>query len=82
MNRKLGPRRYIVDSRRNSDCSVPLSSLDWSNWRTDGGAGYMYLHVYRATDDTWHRVRCRHSDNPRLSCEGGLLRWLVDGPRA
>lgn len=78
--RRAGPRRYIVDSPRNSLCAVPLRSLDWNKWFTDGERGALYLHLYRAEDDTWHRVRCRHSDAPRLSCDGGLLRWLVDSP--
>lgn len=72
-----GPRRYAVTSTRNSMCSVPLSSLDWSRWWTDGIGGELYLHV-AGPDETWHRVRCRHSDTPRLRCEGGRLWWLVD----
>lgn len=71
-------RRFTVNSERNSECSVPLESLDWKNWFTDGGAS-MYLHVYQLGDDgAICRVRCRRSDSPRLASLHGVLYWLVD----
>ena len=76
--RKPGPRRYVVDDRRNSVSAAPLSRLDWMNWFTDGTSSGLYLHVWSKDGETCHRVFCRHSDTPRLSCEGGSLYWLVD----
>ena len=71
------PRRLKVNSRRNSECSAPLASLDWSQWFTDGRVSGLYLHVH-GPDDTIHRVYCRHSETPRLSFQDGELWWLVD----
>lgn len=76
--RKPSPRRYVVDDRRNSVSAAPLSRLDWMNWFTDGTSSGLYLHVWSKDGETCHRVFCRHSDTPRLSCEGGSLYWLVD----
>lgn len=76
--RKPGPRRYVVDDHRNSVSAVPLGRLDWTRWFTDGTSRGLYLHVWSKDGETCHRVFCRHSDTPRLSCESGLLRWLVD----
>lgn len=79
---KPGPRRYTVDDRRNSVSAAPLSRLDWTTWFTDGTNGGLYLHVWAKDGETCHRVFCRHSDTPRLSCEAGLLCWLVDDRKA
>lgn len=80
--RRLGPRRYLVADRRNSVSAAALERLDWSRWFTDGTSRGLYLHVWSKDGETCHRVFCRHSDTPRLSCDGGTLRWLVDPPRA
>ena len=77
--RKPGPRRYVVADRRNSVSAAPLGRLDWTRWFTDGTSRGLYLHVWSKDGETCHRVFCRHSDTPRLSCDGGVLRWLVDG---
>ena len=73
-----GPRRYPVANRRHSVSTATLDRLDWTRWFTDGTGGRLYLHVWTKDGETCHRVFCRHSDTPRLSCDGGMLRWLVD----
>ena len=73
-------RRLKVDSPRNSACgSANLADLDWSTWWTDQipGAG-LYLHVAHQRSDSYHRVRCRHSESARLLMDRGALKWLVD----
>jgi len=86
--KKPGPRRLLVNSRRNSTCgSAVLRHLDWRSWWVDRSCGGFYLHVRRnhpvidggrPGDETWHRVHSRHSDNPRLACDDGRLYWLLD----
>lgn len=76
--RHPGPRRYLVADRRHSESAMPLDRLDWGRWFTDNTGGGLYLHVWAKSGDTCHRVYCRHSDGPRLSCDGGVLSWLVD----
>lgn len=73
-----GPRRYLVADRRNSVSAIALDRLDWNRWFTDGTSRGLYLHVWSKDGETCHRVFCRHSDTPRLSCDSGKLRWLVD----
>lgn len=76
--RRPGPRRYLVADRRNSVSAATLDRLNWARWFTDGTSRGLYLHVWAKDSDTCHRVFCRHSDTPRLSCNGGVLHWLVD----
>jgi hypothetical protein len=73
------PKRRLVNSRRYSECSIPLDRLDWSRWFTDGGAR-VYLHVHSLDGDTIHRVYCRHDGPARLCLDGGKLWWLLDCP--
>ena len=75
---RRGPRRLIVNSPRNSYCSAPLNSLDWGRWFTDGRGADLYLHFWSKDGETIHRVHCKHSDSPRLECQGAVLRWLID----
>lgn len=74
------PKRYRVNRRSNSYCVVPLKSLDWDNWFTDGSDGELYLHVHSKDGETIYRVGCRHTWRPRLKCKAGSLWWLVDKP--
>lgn len=76
------PRCLKVNSPRNSECGVPLSYLDWSDWYTGTGLSgtLMILHVRQIYQDNTaiHRVYCRHADKPRLKMKNGELYWLVD----
>lgn len=82
---KLFTMRRIVNSPRNSDCgSAKLSDLDWSNWWIDLSFGQFYLHVRRAHprldgpgDESWHRVHCRATNDPRIRLMGGRLYWII-----
>ena len=70
-------RRYLVADRKNSQCIIDLSLLDWSRWFTDGRDGELYLHVH-GPDESIVRVWCRHSGRPRLEFTYGQLFWLID----
>lgn len=78
-----GPRKLKVLSARNTDCGVPLTSLDWSEWWIDCGFSgqILYLKVPKRDDDSVQRVYCRHSDHPRILMQDGVLYWLVDTQR-
>lgn len=88
LGKKIGPRRYKVRSKLNSDCTVQLESLDWNNWFTDGlwhDPPSTYLHVHhkgtKGMEGTIHRVYCkkgRPKDKVRLMMKDGELYWLVD----
>lgn len=73
---------YAVNSEENSRCTsdVPLKDLDFSNWWQDFSFGENYLHVKSKdkTKGTSHRVKCRHSDKPRLGMIDGELKWFVE----
>lgn len=74
-------RRLRVDSARNSMCgSISFRHLDWSDWFTDDSFKSHYLHV-AGPHGTYHRVRCRDAERPRLSMAKGHLYWLVDEQR-
>jgi len=73
--KKHAPRCLKVSSPRNSECSIPLSRLNFGRWFAEGSS---YLHVHHKTEDTIHRVYCKHSDTPRLAMRDGELYWLVD----
>lgn len=79
--RKLLPanRQLKIRSTRNSECAVPLSSLDWEEWWIDFGfSGTMlYLKVPRREDESVHRVYCRWTDRPSVKVVNGELYWLV-----
>lgn len=71
-----------VDLPANSSCgSASLHQLDFSNWWTDVSFGKHYLHVQHRTQDTVHRVYCRHAEQPRLKMVAGKLHWLIEKPR-
>lgn len=67
-----------VRSPRNSKCTTAkLTDLDFSEWWTDDSIpGCVYLHVPRRSDDTVHRVRCKHGKRVRLMMRKGVLCWL------
>ena len=74
------PIRRKVMSDRNSECVVPLDSLDWSRWWTDTGfsdSGFL-LKVPSRDSDSVHRVYCRGVYRPRLMMRDGKLYWLID----
>jgi len=70
----------LVNNRRNSECAMKLDQLDWSRWFTDHSFGMaygmVYLHV-SGPDESWQRVYCRHTDQPRLKFEHGQLYWII-----
>jgi hypothetical protein len=74
------PKRRLVNSSRNSECSMPLDRLDWSRWFTDGGER-VYLHVHSLDGDTIHRVYSRHDGPNRICFDHGKLWWLLDCPK-
>ena len=90
MRKKLllkGPKWRRVISKRNSECSMPLEDLDWTNWWPDGFyCGQIYLHVQHKHHDTkghdWegtvHRVYCREGNQNRIAMKNGELYWLID----
>lgn len=75
-----------VDNPANSDCSFPLSFLDFSNWFLDGAFNERtgarestYLQVRRpAVEGSYVSVFCKKADNPRIACDGQHLYWLLD----
>lgn len=73
-------RKLKVKRRQNSDCTRNLKELDWKNWWMDTSGGAVYLHVRYIDegDETWWRVNCKHTENPRLMSIDGELYWLVD----
>lgn len=81
MNKKKQVRWLATSSRRNSDCAKNLKTLDWDNWWLDTSHQYCHLHVRSEDDggDTWWRVYCKHTDNPRVGVRDGVLYWLIDG---
>lgn len=71
-----------VNDPAHSSCgSASLAQLDFSNWWTDVSFGKHYLHVQHRSQDTVHRVYCRHEEQPRLKMVGGELHWLVEKPK-
>ncbi len=76
---KMGTERHAIRNPTNSRCdSAELVSLDFEEWWTDNSFGQTYLHVSRRIDDTYHRVYCKHSNNPRVGMSGGMPFWHVD----
>ena len=70
-------RECAVRDPLNSECgSAKLSDLDFAHWWVDTSFGAFYLHVRRPSDETWHRVFCRHSVKPRIKMAGNQLRWI------
>ena len=69
-----------MNSERNSHCgSSRISDLNFNRWWTDSINGvHIYLHVESKDEETWHRVMCKQTDNPRLEMNNGKLFWLCD----
>lgn len=88
MKKPKGPTWLKINSQRNSDSSVRLCDLDWSNWWTDGGFidDEIYLHVqhkhYATKGHDWegtvHRVYCLAAKGKcRIGMRNGELYWLI-----
>ncbi len=83
--------RLPVFDEKNSECVVPLRSLDWQRgWWTDGGflghTSALYLHVWHKDGGLVFRVWCKAGfgakgygtrRSVRIEMSGGRLFWLV-----
>ena len=67
----------LVNSSKNSVCeSARIKDLDFTRFRTDDSFERFYLHVHHKTEDTIHRVYCKHCDHPMIEMEDNKLYWI------
>lgn len=74
MNKSWKP----VLNRNNSECSTAkLKDLDFTSFYTDRFFAPIYIHAYRKSDDTFHRVFSKDKTVINVGMENGNLFWIV-----
>lgn len=67
-------KRYAILQKKNSEFQgVDIKTLSPIDWFMDSHT----ISFQSIKDGTWHRVFCKHSDDPRISSFDGVLYWLV-----